>query len=1220
MSTNYTVITGFGSQGPSEEELAEQQRIADERMQAEEAARQQQQQEEDEAYSKNFFQQAQDFVAENVLGREVEESRQLRADGIEQQEELQQQINEDDSFGAEAVRAVAGGVAEAGESIAESVDWFGDLARTTFGDLDEEDENNVWSEHYQAADFDIGTAENQTVWGNVARQVVKYAALISSTRAIPGVGQLGMGGGLGARLGGEAARGAIADLIADDGEGNFSNQLEEWSPGLKGTWLTALAHRDHDNIYIRKIKSALEGGVMGIAIDALSEIYTAARAGRAATAAGKSVDEAVDAAIEAPPVRDPNARGRTEENNFNSSTPEKGPGNFEPHERAGYSDSQNINKVIESQAAYEAAGRPSNGAPEPYWDESKLKEALSTNDPSEGVAQIIRQARVEADVEGLTDSLRRAGVQDGEQMGQIIEGYIARGDEALRELVDVDMDGVIAKVPAFQTNSGAQVVRALTWDLGTQIDQLVDSARGVQDIGADAYRQMDMMFDRLQVLNRMDKHHSYTSSTALSSRQRVRMNDAVLSDDAIKRTKSLQEMDNLIGGLRTRLQQGDPDALFESKVLSDALRGAEGDPEKILSTVNLMVKGGADTVSAAMYNQMLSSPRTQVRNAFGSYTNVLLRPMAQAIGFATKGNIGSARVALGAYHGLMGSITEGLEVARKTMKRGTSADDISRIPYSKQVMDTLQKAEDMAQGPIAKGAIRVQKFAAWVYASPWASWSGRAMMGMDDAARTTFARMQLKRDAFEHSFKNGNGVNFDADKYAELVDQKLGLNGKIIDSHLLNESKKITFQQDLTGFAKDFNDITNKYPVAKFFFPFVKTPANLMQATLDYVPGWHRAMGALSPDLPIVGKFADEYRAVMKGTDENAKAIYRGREAIGMTVIGLGLSLGHQGLITGNGPQNPEQRKTWLLNNEPNSIKIGDKWFSYSWIEPLNTILSISADLASAQKYLPNGKFDEYLAQAGYTIAAGITEKSYFQGLIGLTKLLDISGGSSFEYAAVDTLGDLVSVFIPQANLLRGIEKLMIPGKQEFTDNLERELANTIPGYTSLSDAPTRIDVLSGKPIQDANDNGWNFFLPFNIKDADNGVVAEMLAESGITVPLEFSDELKGVKLTPEQKVALQKGMADYGLRDKLEELMKKDWWDKDYQAWKDSGKELSRDDRWYRYLRQEFANARRAAIYQLEATDPAFAAEYSRVKTEQARRRQGEYTNPVQAVIEFGN
>ena len=64
--------------------------------------------------------------------------------------------------------------------------------------------------------------------------------------------------------------------------GNLSNLLGEMFSRPKDTFLTALAHDDDDNIYIRKLKNMAEGGIFGVAVDGIGEFIGVLRAAKKA--------------------------------------------------------------------------------------------------------------------------------------------------------------------------------------------------------------------------------------------------------------------------------------------------------------------------------------------------------------------------------------------------------------------------------------------------------------------------------------------------------------------------------------------------------------------------------------------------------------------------------------------------------------------------------------------------------------------------------------------------------------------------------------------------------------------------------------------------------------------------------------------------------------------------------------------------------------------------
>ena len=68
-------------------------------------------------------------------------------------------------------------------------------------------------------------------------------------------------------------------------------------------------------------------------------------------------------------------------------------------------------------------------------------------------------------------------------------------------------------------------------------------------------------------------------------------------------------------------------------------------------------------------------------------------------------------------------------------------------------------------------------------------------------------------------------------------------------------------------------DMINTIPFAKFVVPFVKTPTNIIKQTAHYVPTG-RSCGSIHQQCSGT-QFFKEYDAVMKGSDEAAKAIYK---------------------------------------------------------------------------------------------------------------------------------------------------------------------------------------------------------------------------------------------------------------------------------------------------------------------------------------------------------
>lgn len=214
----------------------------------------------------------QEIIDDRALARgKAQETGQQISESIEAQEGL-------NALPREATRAVVGGVAGIAETTLNTGNYAWDFTEGYFNE-NQAEENDVWGENYEWADWDLGIADNKSFLGGFARESITMLGLMKGARFIPVLGKVGLGAnaGLGARLGGEAIRGAVADMVMDTGDGNFSNQLEEWMPGLKDSWLTALAQDEDDNIFTSKLKNMFEGALFGLAVDGIMELFGAVR-------------------------------------------------------------------------------------------------------------------------------------------------------------------------------------------------------------------------------------------------------------------------------------------------------------------------------------------------------------------------------------------------------------------------------------------------------------------------------------------------------------------------------------------------------------------------------------------------------------------------------------------------------------------------------------------------------------------------------------------------------------------------------------------------------------------------------------------------------------------------------------------------------------------------------------------------------------------------------
>lgn len=229
----------------------------------------------------------------------------------------------DPTFLSETGAALAGGAADAVESVGGFAELVGDTFKTGVGQLFGEpvdESQNPFSPEYESGDAgwldipDDWVPENKTGLGKLARGLVEFGALTVATGGIGGA----VGGGLrvGARLGGMAraanlglntrrrlnfvgkaakigAEGGVADLVSSSSESeNMANLLNEHTPWLAPWFTQAVANDPEDNPWLARIKTVTAGAGLNWVGWAISAFAKGSWAAARARKAGKSVDEA----------------------------------------------------------------------------------------------------------------------------------------------------------------------------------------------------------------------------------------------------------------------------------------------------------------------------------------------------------------------------------------------------------------------------------------------------------------------------------------------------------------------------------------------------------------------------------------------------------------------------------------------------------------------------------------------------------------------------------------------------------------------------------------------------------------------------------------------------------------------------------------------------------------------------------------------------------------
>lgn len=268
---------------------------------------------------RNLIQQASDAVGELLGVRSAEDANEERNEGIRAGKARGEELREADPAAAAVsdtlVRATPGAAIQMAETGLGAAEIAGDAFKATiaqgvklvtFGAVapgaDEDGAENPFSDNYEWAKWKLGSDEigAQTGTGKLAQNLIEFvgvgrrlgafrsAQLGSATTKAGKAAQILKAGGK------EAAYGMATDvLMSTKGEGNFANLLEQFIPGLKDTWVTALAIDEDDNPFEAAVKSALDGAALGFPVGVIGPIASTIRGVK-----NLPVDEQAEAFVE----------------------------------------------------------------------------------------------------------------------------------------------------------------------------------------------------------------------------------------------------------------------------------------------------------------------------------------------------------------------------------------------------------------------------------------------------------------------------------------------------------------------------------------------------------------------------------------------------------------------------------------------------------------------------------------------------------------------------------------------------------------------------------------------------------------------------------------------------------------------------------------------------------------------------------------------------------
>ena len=279
-----------------------------------------------------------------------------------------------------------------------------------------------------------------------------------------------------------------------------------------------------------------------------------------------------------------------------------------------------------------------------------------------------------------------------------------------------------------------------------------------------------------------------------------------------------------------------------------------------------------------------------------------------------------------------------------------------------------------------------------------------------------------------------------------------GLTGKDLDNYV-NEQNEILFNAIETGsrkgiVSKELNDLLEEaqaysaertftaplqkgslsgkisdlaqHPLGRVFFPFVRTPINLLKQTAYRTPG--------------VNLFLDEYRQKLLSTDKAVRQRAIGQMYMGgaMWTGGLALAVAHDDpyaelAITGGGPKNfklLEQKIAdgWqpysfrFLKRDPETdeiiIKNGKpvyRYVSFQRFDPWSSFLTMSADFAEISGHITDEERETLVNVMAVTAIRNLNNKTYLRGFTEINDLFN--NPRKFERWVARRISDNINIY-----------------------------------------------------------------------------------------------------------------------------------------------------------------------------------------------------------------
>lgn len=576
--------------------------------------------------------------------------------------------------------------------------------------------------------------------------------------------------------------------------------------------------------------------------------------------------------------------------------------------------------------------------------------------------------------------------------------------------------------------------------------------------------------------------------------------------------------------------------------------------------------GAADRVQLGEVQAQLFGMVEGLKDVF-SITGDGLRALRRASGEAVTGNLSGARDTLKSAEGEFGGVYQSFVNDTPILDNalhGTKEFDLQAPAISAEGLDLEGWRGSVAD--VLGAIIRTP---------------GRVLTTTDEVFKTIHYRGELKAQAYRQAKGEGlEGEDF-IQRVGELVASRstpLGA-GDELSARALEAARRGTFTNTLGNGGKFVQTAVANIPGARYVFPFIRTPANIMNYTWERTPILNVLNNRMKEDFMAGGVRRDT--AVAK-------------TAIGGAFYIMAAQLAAEGKITGHLEKKSGAEK--LGGQQAYSLKVGDTYYAYNRLDPIGMIFGLAADFQNITGNIDDGRRSDISAAMITAISSNLLSKSYLSTAAELFQIIGNVEQTERSTQFERFINRQTASFIPFSSLVRTVRRDDDKVVREVWDLMDT-LKNSVPGYSK--DLYPHRNVF-GDPVVYGGGLGPDIASPiYTSKESDNPAANEIarlnidlqlpprtIASGKGTQPIDLNHEQydRYVALAGnEAKVFHGKGFKDY-----LTEYVNTP----QYQEATDDGNGYDGGKRLL--IETLYASAKKAALYQMLDEFPDLKAKYT--------------------------